>query len=303
MLRKNKQIKFRALRITIGRAINEPSRNCVIVGLLRSWERERGELISDSFLSVKSVGDKVMDSVPIYYRPMSSQQQQATAGSPFRDLLRHMLHEELNTNPNLHHPPALQHRRREAPEKWSKTFRLDNYLPDEVKVVVKDGCVRVNAKHVGGDENNSDVRESTRTIRIPEGVDQGKIHCFLSSENHYTVEGPVIPDEDEQELQVPLEGVPAITDGSDVDMKVAEGSMPYQESLDLSVFDPDHISITRRKNVVSVSADQNSDENGIRVQRSFRKAFTLPEGVDYKQVKAARGADGKVAIMAPRVES
>lgn len=244
-----------------------------------------------------------MDFVPIYYRPMSSQQQQATAGSPFRDLLRHMLHEELNTNPNLHHPPALQHRRREAPEKWSKTFRLDNYLPDEVKVVVKDGCVRVNAKHVGGDENNSDVRESTRTIRIPEGVDQGKIHCFLSSENHYTVEGPVIPDEDEQELQVPLEGVPAITDGSDVDMKVAEGSRPYQESLDLSVFDPDHISITRRKNVVSVSADQKSDENGIRVQRSFRKAFTLPEGVDYKQVKAARGADGKVAIMAPRVES
>lgn len=240
-----------------------------------------------------------MEFLPIYYRPMPPQQQTA---SPFQDLLRHMLHEELNANPNLHQAPALHQRRREVPEQWSKTFRLDSYQPDEVKVVVKDGYVRINAKHVGGDEDNSDIRESTRTIRIPEGVDQSKIHCFQSRENHYTVEGPMLPNEDE-EMEVKLENVPAITDGSDVDMQVAEQSRPYQENLDLSVFDPDHINITRKKNVVSISADHNREENGIRVQRSFRKEFALPNGVDYRQVKAARGADGKVAIMAPRMES
>lgn len=179
---------------------------------------------------------------------------------------------------------------------------IDSYQPDEVKVVVKEGYVRINAKHVGGDEDNSDIRESTRTIRIPEGVDQSKIHCFQSSENHYTVEGPMLPNEDE-EMEVKLENVPAITDGNDVDMQVAEQSRPYQENLDLSVFDPDHINIKRKKNVVSISADHNREENGIRVQRSFRKEFALPNGVDYRQVKAARGADGKVAIMAPRMES
>lgn len=159
-----------------------------------------------------------MEFLPIYYRPMPPQQQTA---SPFRDLLRHMLHEELNANPNLPQAPAFQQRRRDVPEKWSKTFRLDSYQPDDVKVVVKDGYVRINAKHVGGDEDNSDIRESTRTIRIPDGVDQSKIHCFQSSENHYTVEGPMLPNEDD-EMEVKLENVPAITDGSDVDMQVAE---------------------------------------------------------------------------------
>lgn len=81
-----------------------------------------------------------MEFLPIYYRPMPPQQQTA---SPFRDLLRHMLHEELNGNPNLPQAPALQQRRRDVPEKWSKTFRLDSYQPDDVKVVVKDGYVRI----------------------------------------------------------------------------------------------------------------------------------------------------------------
>ncbi|XP_061163622.1 uncharacterized protein LOC133172687 [Saccostrea echinata] len=238
-----------------------------------------------------------MDFMPISYRPMSAQQQ---SGS-FRDLLRHMMHEELTGVPQTQQHPALHHRRREIPEKWSKTIRLDHYHPDEVKVVVKDGTVRIHAKHLGGDELNSDVRESTRTIRIPEGVDQSKVHCYMSNENHYTVGGPFLPDEDE-EMEVKLEDVPAITDGSDEDMQVAEEG-PYQENLDLSVFDPRSINITRKKNVVCISAEEATDEDGIKVHRSFRKAFTLPEGVDYKQVKAARGKDGKIAIMAPKMDS
>ncbi|XP_062581204.1 heat shock protein beta-1-like [Saccostrea cucullata] len=238
-----------------------------------------------------------MDFLPIYYRPMSAQQQAPAV----RDLLRQMLREEMAGMPLAHQQAAVEHRRQQVPEKWSKTIRLDHYQPDEVKVVVKDGTVRIHAKHLGGDELNSDVRESTRTIRIPEGVDQSKVHCYMSNENHYTVEGPMLPNEDD-EVDITLEDVPAITDGSEVDTQVKEQG-PYQENLDLSVFDPRNINITRKKNIVSVSANESRDEDGIKVHRSFCREFTLPEGVDFKQVKAARGKDGKVAIMAPRLES
>jgi HSP20 family molecular chaperone IbpA len=174
-----------------------------------------------------------------------------------------------------------------------------------VKVVVKDGCVRIHAKHVSGDEFSRDIRESDRTVRIPEGVDQTKIHCYMSSENQYTVEGPVLQSEKENAIEIQLEAVPAIPYSAgidDVDMQVAE-QRPFQENLDLSVFDPDHINITRQKNIVSVFANHSCEEDGVQVQRSFRKEFTLPEDVDCKQVKAVRGADGKISIMAPKIES
>lgn len=233
-----------------------------------------------------------MDFLPIsFYRPGYQAQ-----GTPMRDLLSYMLQDELGFPVSTH---ALQHRKRETPEKWHKSFRLDGFHPDEVKVSVSDGMVRIKARHERGDEDNRDVREATRTLKIPAGVDQGKVHCFMDHDNHYVVEAPFIPKEEDQEMELKIEDVPkAITQG-DEDMQVAEAGQPFKESLDLSVFEPDHINVKRKGNIISVSADHDKEEDGIRVSRSFRREFTVPEGMDCSQVKVCRDPEGRLTIMAP----
>lgn len=230
-----------------------------------------------------------MDFLPIsFYRPTYAQDPR------LRDLLTHMLHDELGM------PLTYQPRRREVPEKWHKSFRLDGFHPDEVKVSVSDGVVRIKARHERGDDDNKDVREATRTLKIPEGVDQSKIHCFMDHDNHYVVEAPFIPREEEKEMEVKIEDVPAITEGSkEEDMQVSESSQQFKESLDLSVFEPDHINVKRKGNVVSISADHDREEDGIRVTRSFRREFTVPDDMDCSQVKVCREPEGRLTIMAP----
>ncbi|XP_062619371.1 heat shock protein beta-1-like [Saccostrea cucullata] len=231
-----------------------------------------------------------MDFMPIsMYRPGGYQQ-----ATPFRDLLSYMLHDELGMPVGYQQP-----RRREAPEKWHKSFRMDGYHPDEVKVAVQDGTVQINARHERGDEDNRDVRESRRTLRIPQGVDQSKLHCFMDHDNHYVVEAPFLPREEEREVEVKVQDVPAITQGKDEEMQVAETGQAFKENLDLSVFEPDHINVKRKGNVISVSADHDREEDGIRVRRSFCREFTVPEDMDCSQVQVCRDPQGHLTIMAP----
>lgn len=230
------------------------------------------------------------------FLPISFYRQSPYQTMPMRDLLAYMLQDELG-NPQT--PHALQHRKRETPEKWHKSFRLDGFHPDEVKVSVSDGQVRIKARHERGDDDNRDVREATRTLRIPAGVDQSKLHCFMDHDNHYVVEAPFVPREEEQETEIKIQDVPAITQGKEEDMQVAEAGGNFSENLDLSVFEPDHINVKRKGNVISIIADHDREEDGIRVTRSFRREFTVPEDMDCSQVKVCRDPQGHLNIMAP----
>jgi HSP20 family molecular chaperone IbpA len=235
-----------------------------------------------------------MSLIPIYndYSPFSSFYASAT---PIRTMLTSMLNDELTMFPQF----AATRRR---PSKWVQNFHLNNFGPEEVKVNVADGCVRIHARHVRGDEDNGEVRETKRCFKIPEGVDQSKLHCKMMNDHTYVIEAPYLRSEDEEEMEVQVDNVPAITQGENEDMQLMESERPYETKLDLSVFEPDHIDVKRRGNVVSVSADHSRDEDGIKVSRSFRREFTVPQGVDYKKIKCVRDPKGYVAIMAPRTE-
>nr|XP_022295457.1 major egg antigen-like [Crassostrea virginica] len=237
-----------------------------------------------------------MSMLPIYYDygPMSG----FYPAMPIRSMLTNMLNDELAMLPLA----SIEPRRKILPAKWSQSVHMENYSPDDVKVNVEDGVVRIHARHVRGDEENGEVRETKRCIKIPEGVDQSKVHCKMLNDHTYLVEAPLLRREEEEEMEVQVESVPAITDGKKEDMQLVESSKPYETKLDLSVFEPDHITVKRRGNLVAVSADHSRDENGVKVSRSFRREFTVPEGVDYKHIKCVRDPQGHVAIMAPRGE-
>nr|XP_011453521.2 major egg antigen [Crassostrea gigas] len=236
-----------------------------------------------------------MSMLPVFYdySPVSA----FYPAMPIRNMLTSMLNDELALLPQVTAAP-----RRNLPAKWSQSFHLDNYNPDEVKVNVDEGCVRIHARHVRGDEENGEVRETKRCIKIPEGVDASKVHCKMLNDHTYLVEAPLLRNEDEEEMEVQVESVPAITDGKKDDMQLVESSKPYETKLDLSVFEPDHITVKRRGNLVSVSADHSREEDGVKVSRSFRREFTVPEGVDYKHIKCVRDPKGHVAIMAPTTD-
>ena len=235
-----------------------------------------------------------MSLIPIYYdyyRPFSPFY--PAAATPMRDMLSYMLNDEL-----------LQSSRRPAnvSGKWSHAIQLENFKPENVKVTVDEGCVRIHARHTVGNEENGEVREVKRCVRIPEGVDASKVNCRFVNDNTYLVEAPLLRNEDDEETELKVESVPAITEGKKEEMQLVESSKPYETKLDLSVFEPDHITVKRRGNLVSVSADHSRDENGVKVSRSFRREFTVPEGVDYKHIKCVRDPQGHVAIMAPRAQ-
>ncbi|XP_061176766.1 alpha-crystallin B chain-like [Saccostrea echinata] len=240
-----------------------------------------------------------MSLLPVYYdySPFTPYYASAT---PIRSLLSSMLNDELGLMPPQ---GQLAPRRRNVPSTWRQTFHLDNFSPEEVKVNVEDGFVRVHARHVRGDDQNGEVRETKRCIKIPDGVDQSKVHCKMMNDNTYCVEAPILANDDEEEMEVEVENVPAITDGKEKDMQLVESNKkPFETKVDLSVFEPDHITVKRRGNVVSVAADHQREEDGMKVSRSFRREFTVPEGVDYKHIKCVRDPKGHLAVLAPRAD-
>uniref|UniRef100_K1PRX9 Stress-induced protein 1 n=1 Tax=Magallana gigas TaxID=29159 RepID=K1PRX9_MAGGI len=228
--------------------------------------------------------------IPIYYdyRPVSPFY--PTAATPLRDMLSYMLNDELMST----------RRPVNVSGKWSHAIQLENFKPEEVKVTVDDGCVRIHAHHAVGNDENGEVREVKRCVKIPDGVDGSKVNCRFVNDNTYLVEAPLLRNEDDEETELKIESVPAITDGKKEDMQLVESSKPFETKLDLSVFEPDHITVKRRGNVVSVSADHSREEGGVKVSRSFRREFTVPQGVDFKNIKCVRDPKGHVAIMAPK---
>lgn len=111
-----------------------------------------------------------MDYLPITYQNRDS-------GSPhnpmpMRDLLKSLLHEELSNN----------HVVKQEPLKWTQSFQLHHHFhPGEVKVFIKDGKLRLHAKHARGeDDENCDIRESKRSVTLPADIDRS-IACSRSS--------------------------------------------------------------------------------------------------------------------------
>lgn len=210
--------------------------------------------------------------------------------TPFRSLISSVLNDELFGAA------------RDVPAKWSHVFYLENFRPEDVKMTVEDGNVKIHARHVRGDDENGEMREVKRCVKIPDGVDQAKLQGRMMNDRTYVVEAPLLRNETE-EVELKVESVPAITDGKEKDMQLVESNKkPFETKLDLSMFDPADVKVKRRGNLVSVSADHESEENGMKISRSYRREFTVPQGVDYKQIKCVRDPKGRVAVMAPKAE-
>lgn len=224
-----------------------------------------------------------MDYLPItYQRPDSGAPHQPT---PMRELLKSLLHEEL-VNPHLDN---------QGPLKWTQSFQLHHhYHPGEVKVFIKDGVLRVHAKHVRGeDDENCDIRESKRYVTLPRDIERNKLHCY-SHGHQLVVEAPfAIKIEKENGVEVEIKETDEEETSDD------DNSSSFKHEIDLSVFKPDHISVRRFDHDVVIRAEHSQDEDGIKVSRSFHREFKIPSNAVSGEIRCQRNKSGLLIFRAP----
>ncbi|XP_061163181.1 uncharacterized protein LOC133172332 [Saccostrea echinata] len=222
-----------------------------------------------------------MEYLPISYNPPGPETTPHNP-TPIRDLLKSLLHEELESHQKV----------KQEPSKWTKSFQLHHHFhPGEVKVFVKDGILRVHAKHVRGDDDeNCDIRESKRCVVVPSDVNRSQLHCY-SHGHQVIVEAPLINKNEEEGDQIKVEDTDEIPDENN------ETSC-FRQDIDLSVFKPDHISVQRRGNDVIIRADHCQDEDGIKVSRSFHREFKIPPNADAGKLCCYRDKKGSLVFKA-----
>lgn len=221
-----------------------------------------------------------MDYLPITHRNQESGSPHNP--TPMRDLLKSLLHEELVNN----------HVVKQEPLKWTQSFQLHHhYHPGEVKVFIKDGVLRLHAKHERGeDEENCDTRESKRCVTLPDNIDRSQLHCF-SHGHHLVVEAPFLIKSQQEGKEVAIE---------ESDDKIADDtSLCFRQDMDLSVFSPDNISVQRCDADVIVRADHCLEEDGIKVSRSFHREFKIPPNVSSEKLRCRRNSKGLLMFWAP----
>lgn len=221
-----------------------------------------------------------MDYLPITYQNRES-------GSPhnpmpMRDLLKSLLHEELSNH----------HVVKQEPLKWTQSFQLHHHFhPGEVKVFIKDGKLRLHAKHARGeDEENCDIRESKRSVTLPADIDRSRIHCY-SHGHQLVVEAPFLAKGQNEGEEIEIEE----TDDETAD----DTSSCFRQDMDLSTFTPDHIRVQRCGPDVIVRADHCLDEDGIKVSRSFHREFKIPPNVSSDKLRCRRNNTGMLMFWAP----
>lgn len=220
-----------------------------------------------------------MDYLPVSY-------QSPVSGTPYnsmpvRDLLKSLLHEELGSHQFV----------KKEPSKWTHSFQLHHHFhPGEVKVFIKDGILKVHAKHMrGDDEENCDIRESKRSVSVPDDVDRSKLHCH-SYGHQLIVEAPLILNEEGEQIKVEeRDDIPEDDNNTD----------SFRQDIDLSVFKPNHISVQRRGNDVIIRADHKKEENGVKVSRSFHREFKIPLNANPEKICCHRNTKGVLIFQAP----
>jgi HSP20 family molecular chaperone IbpA len=198
--------------------------------------------------------------------------------------LKSLLHEELGGHQFV----------KKEPSKWTQSFQLHHHFhPGEVKVFIKDGILKVHAKHVKGDDDeNCDIRESKRSVLVPEDVDRSKLHCH-SYGHQLIVEAPlVVKCEEEEGEQIQIDETDDIPEDD-----VKSGS--FRQEVDLSVFKPNHISVRRRGNDVIIRAGHKEEENGVKVSRSFHREFKIPLNANPEKICCRRNTKGVLIFQAP----
>ncbi|XP_062590683.1 uncharacterized protein LOC134252262 [Saccostrea cucullata] len=224
-----------------------------------------------------------MEYLPITYSPPGPETPHNP--TPIRDLLKSLLHEELESHKQT----------KQKPIKWSKSFQLHHHFhPGEVKVFIKDGILRVHAKHVRGDDDeNFDIRESKRCVVVPSDVNRSQLHCY-SHGHQVIVEAPLISKDEKNEEegeQVKVEEADEIPDENETSC--------FRQDIDLSVFKSDHITVRRRENDVTIRADHCQDEDGVKVSRSFHREFKIPPNADAEKLCCYRTKKGSLVFKAP----
>lgn len=84
--------------------------------------------------------------------------------------------------------------------------------------MVDDGCVWIYVYYVVGNDENGEVCEVKRCVKIFEGVDGSKVNCRFVNDNIYFVEVLFLWNEDDVEIELKIESVFVIMDGKKEDM-------------------------------------------------------------------------------------
>ena len=101
--------------------------------------------------------------------------------------------------------------------------------------------------------------------------------------------------------------------GSPMDLRLAEdvlaldpivtdedGNKRMQMTFDVRSFKPEEIAIrTKDGKFLEVDARHEEEKDGHTIQRQYHRRFTVPQGVDVKEMTSSLGPDGLLCIAAP----
>ena len=209
-------------------------------------------------------------------------------------------------------------------DKFSVSFDVSQFKPEEIKVRTEDNKLIVHAKHDDIDGGRTSTREFSRQVDIPRHIDVHKLNSTMTSDGVLQVESENPAPSYESLLNgrgntfasssqssdrtsisdsFPPSSMPTLGGGSLKKGPVVtaeDGSKTLRMEVDIGAeFSASDLNIKTVDNKLQIHAKHEEKTAGRTSCREFSREFDLPDDVNPDAVTASMSEDGKLLIEAP----